>query len=201
MSWTPNIASKAHDEKMKSEIYLIRHGETAWSLSGQHTGRTDIALTEAGKLQAAGIAARLGQRQFQLVLTSPLQRAAETCRLAGFGEMAQVEPNLMEWNYGNYDGLTSSQIREKTPGWTVWTQPVPGGETKSEVAARASAVLTRARAAGGDVALFSHGHLLRVLLATWLGLPPEDGKLFALATASITILGYEHETPVILLRP
>ena len=107
----------------------------------------------------------------------------------------------MEWNYGNYDGLTSSQIREKVPGWTVWTHPVPGGETKSEVAARASAVMTRARAAGGDVALFSHGHLLRVLLATWLGLPPEDGKLFALATASITILGYEHETPVILLRP
>lgn len=201
MSWTPNSALKVPDEKMKSEIYLIRHGETAWSLSGQHTGRTDIALTEAGKLQAAGIAARLGQKQFQLVLTSPLQRAAETCRLAGFGPVAQVEPNLMEWNYGNYDGLTSSQIREKTPGWTVWTQPVPGGETKSEVAARASAVLTRARAAVGDVALFSHGHLLRVLLATWLGLPPEDGKLFALATASITILGYEHETPVILLRP
>ncbi len=186
---------------MKSEIYLIRHGETAWSLSGQHTGRTDIALTEAGKLQAAGIAARLGQKQFQLVLTSPLQRAAETCRLAGLGEVAQVEPNLMEWNYGNYDGLTSSQIREKVPGWTVWTHPVPGGETKSEVAARASAVLARARAAGGNVALFSHGHLLRVVLATWLGLPPEDGRLFALATASITILGYEHETPVILLRP
>ena len=186
---------------MKSEIYLIRHGETAWSLSGQHTGRTDIALTEAGKLQAAGIAARLGQKRFQLVLTSPLQRAAETCRLAGLSNVAQVEPNLMEWNYGDYDGLTSSQIREKLPGWTVWTHPVPGGETKSEVAVRASAVLTRARATGGNVALFSHGHLLRVLLATWLGLPPEDGRLFALATASITILGYEHETPVILLRP
>ena len=183
------------------EIYLIRHGETAWSLSGQHTGRTDIDLTDAGRQQAAGIADRLHGRQFALVLNSPLRRAAETCRLAGYAEVSQNEPNLMEWSYGQYEGLTSDQIREKVPNWTVWTHPVPGGETKEEVAARALAVIKRAQAAPGDVALFSHGHLLRVLIATWLGLPPEDGKMFALATSSITVLGHERDVPVIQLRP
>ncbi len=183
------------------EIYLIRHGETEWSRTGQHTGRTDIPLTEVGLAQASGIARRLNGKLFSQVLTSPLQRAAQTCRLAGFGEVAQLEPNLMEWNYGELEGLTSNQIQQQVPGWSVWSNPVPGGETIDKVAARAGAVLARVRTAGGDVALFSHGHLLRVLIATWLGLPPEDGRMFALATASITILGYEHETPVILFRP
>ena len=183
------------------EIYLIRHGETEWSLSGQHTGRTDIDLTDAGRRQATEIAGRLRGKQFSLVITSPLRRAAETCRLSGYADLAQTEPNLMEWNYGQYEGLTSDQIREKAPNWTVWTQPVPGGETIEEVAARALAVIQRAQSAKGDVALFSHGHLLRVLIATWLGLPPEDGKMFALATASITVLGRERDIPVIQLRP
>ena len=183
------------------EIYLIRHGETEWSRSGQHTGRTDIDLTEAGRRQAIEIAERLRSKQFSLVLNSPLRRAAETCRLAGYADVSQSEPNLMEWNYGQYEGLTSDQIRDKVPNWTVWTHPVADGETKDEVAARALAVIERAQSATGDVALFSHGHLLRVLIATWLGLPPEDGKMFALATSSITVLGHERDVPVIQLRP
>jgi broad specificity phosphatase PhoE len=183
------------------ELYLIRHGETEWSKTGQHTGRTDLSLTEIGRQQALGAKQRLGGKQFALVLNSPLRRAKETCDLAGYGNVSQSEPNLMEWNYGNYDGLTSDQIRETVPDWTVWTHPVPGGETIDQVAERARAVVARVRETPGDVAVFSHGHLLRVLIATWLGLPPEAGRLFGLATASITVLGYEHETPVILFRP
>lgn len=183
------------------EIYLIRHGETEWSRTGQHTGRTDIDLTEAGRQQAIGIAERLRGKHFALILNSPLRRAAETCRLAGYEGISQPEPNLIEWNYGQYEGRTSDQIREEVPNWTVWTHPVPAGETKDEVAARALAVIQRAQAATGDVALFSHGHLLRVLIATWLGLPPEGGRFFALATSSITVLGHERDVPVIQLRP
>ena len=183
------------------ELYLIRHGETEWSLTGQHTGRTDIGLTEAGREQAVGLRDRLRARQFAMILNSPLRRAVETCRLAGYADVSQPEPNLMEWNYGKYEGLTSDQIREQVPDWTVWTHPVPGGETAVEVAARARAVITRAKSAGGDVALFSHGHLLRVLIATWLELSPADGRLFGLATASITVLGHEREAPVLQLRP
>jgi probable phosphoglycerate mutase len=179
------------------EIWLIRHGETAWSLSGQHTGRTDIPLTAAGERQAAEIARHLAGRPFALVLTSPLQRARETCRLAGYGDVAQVEPDLCEWDYGAYEGRTSAQIQESVPGWTIWTSPVPQGETIQQVAARATRVIERAAAAGGDVALFAHGHLLRILTACWLGLPPNAGRLFALGTASLSVLGYERETRVI----
>ena len=199
-NFTPQCENKGGMEK-QPEIYLIRHGETEWSRTGQHTGRTDIDLTEAGRRQAIEIMDHLRGKQFSLVLTSPLRRAAETCRLAGYADVAQIEPNLMEWNYGKYEGLTSDQIRDLVPNWTVWTHPVLGGETEDEVAARAQAVIKRAQAAAGDVALFSHGHLLRVLIATWLGLPPEDGKMFALATASITVLGHERDVPVIQLRP
>lgn len=179
------------------EIWLIRHGETAWSLSGQHTGRTDIPLTAAGERQAAEIARHLAGRPFALVLTSPLQRARETCRLAGYGDVAQVEPDLCEWDYGAYEGRTSAQIQESVPGWTIWTSPVPQGETIQQVAARATRVIERAAAAGGDVALFAHGHLLRILTACWLGLPPDAGRFFALGTASVSVLGYERETRVI----
>jgi len=179
------------------EIWLIRHGETEWSLSGQHTGRTDLPLTAAGERHAAEIGRYLGGRPFALVLTSPLQRARETCKLAGYGDVAQLEPDLQEWDYGAYEGRTSAQIQESVPDWTIWMSPVPQGETIQQVAVRATRIIERASKAGGDVALFAHGHLLRILTACWLGLPPDDGKLFALGTASIGVLGYERDTRVI----
>lgn len=179
------------------EIWLIRHGETEWSLSGQHTGRTDLPLTAAGQRHAEEIGRYLAGRPFALVLTSPLQRARETCRLAGYGGVAQADADLCEWDYGAYEGRTSAQIQESVPDWTIWTSPVPQGETIQQVATRASRVIARAAAAGGDVALFAHGHLLRVLTACWLGLPPDAGRLFALGTASVSVLGYERETRVI----
>jgi len=182
---------------------LIRHGETEWSRSGAHTGRTDLPLTAAGEAHAAEIGRSLAGRRFALVLTSPLQRARETCRLAGFGDGARIEPNLREWDYGDYEGRTSAEIQKTAPGWTIWRGPVPGGETIEQVALRAQKAidhaLAEAPAGRGDVALFAHGHLLRILAACWLGLPPDAGKLFALSTASWSILGYERETRVIEL--
>ena len=160
---------------------------------------TDIPLTEAGREQARQLTARLAGKQFALVLKSPLRRAAETCDLAGYGDVAVADPNLMEWHYGAYEGITGDQIRAATPDWTVWTAPVPDGETMEQVAARALAVIDRALAAGGDVALFSHGHILRVVIATWLHLPPGGGRYFALSTASITRLGWENESAVVRL--
>jgi probable phosphoglycerate mutase len=180
------------------EIWLIRHGETEWSLSGQHTGRTDLPLTAAGVREAKELGRYLAKRPFALVLTSPLQRAHETCKLAGYGGAAQIEPDLSEWNYGAYEGRTSAQIQESVPGWTIWTSPVPQGETIQQVATRASRVIERAVKAGGHVALFAHGHLLRILTACWLGLPPDAGRFFALGTASVSVLGYERETRVIV---
>jgi probable phosphoglycerate mutase len=185
------------DNNTHPEIWLIRHGETAWSLSGQHTGRTDIPLTAAGERHAEEIGRYLAGRPFALALTSPLQRARETCRLAGYGGVAQIDPDLSEWDYGAYEGRTSEQIQESVPGWTIWTSPVPQGETIQQVAARASRVIERSVKAGGDVALFAHGHLLRILTACWLGLAPDGGRLFALGTASVSVLGYERETRVI----
>lgn len=179
------------------EIWLIRHGETAWTVTGQHTGRTDIPLTDAGRRHAEEIGRRLAGRRFALVLTSPLQRARETCRLAGYGDVAQIDPDLHEWDYGAYEGRTSDEIQKQVPDWTIWTSPVPQGETIQEVAARATRVIERASHAGGDVALFAHGHLLRVLTACWLGLAPDTGRLFALSTASLSVLGYERDTRVI----
>jgi probable phosphoglycerate mutase len=179
------------------EIWLIRHGETEWSLSGQHTGRTDLPLTVAGEQRAREIGRFLAGRPFALVLTSPLTRARETCRLAGYGEVAQIEPDLREWDYGDYEGLTSEQIQKSVPGWTIWTAPVPHGETIQQVAARASRVIERASGAGGDVALFAHGHLLRILTACWLGIAPDGGRFFALSAGSLSVLGHEHETRVI----
>jgi probable phosphoglycerate mutase len=179
------------------EIWLIRHGETEWSLSGQHTGRTDLPLTAAGERHAEQIGRFLAGRPFALVLTSPLQRARETCRLAGYASVAQADPDLREWDYGAYEGRTSAQIQESVPGWSIWTSPVPQGETIQQVAERAGRVIARASAAGGDVALFAHGHLLRILTACWLGLGPDAGRFFALGTASVSVLGYERETRVI----
>ena len=179
------------------EIWLIRHGETAWSLSGQHTGRTDLPLTDAGRRHAQEIGRRLAGRRFALVLTSPLARARDTCRLAGYGDVAQDEPDLREWDYGRYEGHTSAEIQKLVPGWTIWTSPVPDGETIEQVAVRARRVIERAAGAGGDVALFAHGHLLRILTACWLGLAPDAGRFFALSTASLSVLGYERDTRVI----
>jgi broad specificity phosphatase PhoE len=182
---------------MASELWLIRHGETAWSLSGAHTGTTDLPLTAEGEAKARALGAKLAGHSFALVLTSPMQRARRTCELAGLGAQGQVEPNLSEWNYGSYEGLTSADIQRTRPGWTIFNDGVPDGETIDQVASRAQAVITRALAANGDVALFAHGHILRILATRWLGLEPADARLFALNTASISRLGHEHETRVI----
>ena len=183
------------DENMK--LWLIRHGETEWSLSGAHTSRTDIPLTERGKQRAAKIRDYLAQRKFSLVLTSPLQRARETCRIAGYADVAQIEENLREWDYGIFEGRTTADIRKDQPDWSIWDSPVPEGEPVEHVAARAQQVIDRALQAGGDVALFAHAHILRILAATWLGLEPRGGRLFALGTGSVSTLGYERETRVI----
>jgi probable phosphoglycerate mutase len=176
---------------------VVRHGETEWSRSGQHTGRTDIPLTENGRREAELVGERLRGRRFALVLTSPLQRAAETARLAGVD--AEVRDELREWDYGTYEGRTTIDIRQERPGWTLWRDGVPDGETADEVGRRVDRVVDEVRAVDGDVALFAHGHVLRVLAARWLGLSPDNGRLFALDPATISILGYERETPVIRL--
>jgi broad specificity phosphatase PhoE len=181
----------------RPQIWLVRHGETEWSLSGQHTGRTDVPLTAAGRRQAEALGHYLKGRSFGLVLTSPLDRARETCRLAGYGAIAQTMDDLREWDYGIYEGRTTLAIRTVEPNWSIWTSPVPEGESADQVGARARRVIDRALTAGGDVALFSHGHLLRILTACWIGLPPTDGRVFALATASVSVLGWERETRVI----
>jgi probable phosphoglycerate mutase len=180
-----------------SDLWLLRHGETAWTILGRHTGRTDLELTPLGRRQAMVLGRRLGARPFALVLTSPLLRAHETCRLAGHGEVALLEPDLQEWDYGAYEGRTTVEIRAERPGWTIWDGGVPGGETIDEVAARADRVIARAAAAGGDVALFAHGHLLRVLGARWIGLPGAAGGGLALDTTSVSVLGLERERRVI----
>ncbi len=180
------------------ELWLIRHGETEWTISGAHTGRTDIPLTERGRERAQAIRDYLGGREFSLVLTSPLTRARETCRIAGYGDLAIVDPDLCEWDYGRYEGLQTMQIREEQPEWRLWRDGVPGGETIEEVAERAQRVIDRSFAAGGAVALFAHGHILRILAACWLQLPPNGGRLFALGTGSVSTLGFERDTPVVL---
>jgi probable phosphoglycerate mutase len=178
-------------------IYLIRHGETEWSLSGAHTGRTDLPLTRNGEEKAGRIREKLEGRAFALVLCSPLERARKTCEIAGYLDAAQIDPTLLEWNYGDYEGRSTKQIQADRPGWELFRDGVPNGERIGEVAARAEAVIARAIAAGGDVALFAHGHILRILAARWMMLAPEDARLLALSTASVSTLGYEHETRVI----
>jgi probable phosphoglycerate mutase len=179
-------------------VVLVRHGETEWSRDGRHTGRTDIPLTTEGRRQAQALAAPLRAWQFALVLSSPLQRALETCRLAGFGTNVQVRPELMEWDYGRYEGRTSRQIVAENPGWSLWRDGGPDGEMPADVGRRVDRVLREVRQIAGDVLLFAHGHVLRVLTARWLDEPPEGGRHYALQTATISVLGHEHNDPVII---
>ena len=181
----------------KHKIWLFRHGETEWSKSGQHTGRTDLPLNDEGRERAEALGRHLAGRPFALVLSSPLGRALDTCRLAGYGDQVQLTDDLLEWDYGAYEGRRTVDIRKDRPGWLLWKDGVPGGETAEQVGARARRVIERAGAADGDIALFSHGHILRVLGACWLGLPPVSGQLFALGTAALCRLGYEHDYRVI----
>jgi broad specificity phosphatase PhoE len=179
------------------EVVFVRHGETEWSRAGKHTGRTDIPLTERGRQEAQAVGVELRGRRFALVLTSPLARASETCRLAGLGELAEQRDELMEWDYGAYEGRETIDIRKERPGWTLWRDGVPEGETIAQVQARVDRVIAELRSVAGDAAVFAHGHLLRALAARWLGLEPAAGRLFALDPATISILGYERETPVV----
>src|SRR5258706_6341476 len=172
--------------------YLARHGQTAWTISRQHTGLTDVPLTGHGEAEALSLGERLEGLAFAAVLTSPLQRAARTCELAGFGPMAQVEAGLAEWNYGVYEGRTSADIHAERPGWQLFRDGCPGGESPEQIGARADRVVARLRAIDGDVLLFSSGHILRVLAARWLGLEPAAGDYFLLSTASLSMLGYNH---------
>jgi probable phosphoglycerate mutase len=183
----------------QQQLWLIRHGETEWSLSGAHTGRTDIPLTPNGVARAKAIGRYLNGRQFALVLTSPLGRARETCRNAGYIDVAQTDPDLREWNYGDYEGRSTSQIQQDRPGWYLWRDGVVNGETVEHVAERARRVIGRALEAEGDTALFAHGHILRILTSCWLDLTPQDGRLFGLDTATVSILGWERETKVVRL--
>ena len=178
-------------------VFVIRHGETEWSLSGQHTGTTDVSLTDNGRQQAERMRPVLARQTFALVLVSPLQRAHETCGLVGLAESAIVDPGLMEWSYGEYEGLTPRQIQAKRPGWLIFRDGCPGGETPGQVGARVDQVVARVRLAEGDVALFAHGHVLRVLAARWIGLPPRAGQHFLLNTGTMSILSYYHEIPAV----
>ena len=182
-------------------IYLARHGETAWSLSGQHTGGTDLPLTERGERQARALGERLRGANFVKVLTSPSQRARRTAELAGFGSVAETDPDLAEWDYGEYEGRRTADILTERPGWFLFRDGAPGGETPEQAAARADRAIHRIRAIGGNVLIFSSAHILRVLAARWLGLEPAGGRYFVLGTSSLSILGYEHNLaePVIRL--
>ena len=185
----------------KIELWLIRHGETAWAISGQHTGTTDIPLTDRGRERAKGIRDYLHHRSFKKVFVSPLGRARETCAIAGYGDQAIVEPNLAEWNYGDFEGKTTPEIREKFPDWLIWNGPVPNGETVEQVGERTDKVIARSLAElgadGGSIALFAHGHVLRILAARWLELASDNGRLFALGTGSVSVLGLERDQHVI----
>jgi probable phosphoglycerate mutase len=182
-------------------IYLARHGETAWTVSGQHTGRTDLPLTERGERNARALGERLRGLTFARVYTSPLQRARRTCELAGFADVAQVDPDLVEWNYGAYEGRKSADIRKDRPDWQLFRDGAPGGESLADVGARADRVVARVSSVGGDVLLFSSSHILRVLAARWLGIEPAGGRFFFLGTATLSALGYEHDSdePVVRL--
>lgn len=183
--------------KEEQKVYLLRHGETEWSRSGKHTSVTDIPLTETGRIAARRLQPVLAKEVFALVLTSPRQRARETCDLAGVGKQAMIEPDLVEWNYGEYEGLTTKQIQLARADWTLFRDGCPGGETPEGVAARADRVIGKVRKVEGNVALFAHGHIFRVLAARWINLPANYGEHFLLDTATLNILGYYYDSPAL----
>jgi broad specificity phosphatase PhoE len=178
-------------------VFAIRHGETAWSLNGRHTGTTDLPLTDNGRRLAERMRPVLATQAFALVLCSPMQRARATCELAGLGDKAVIDSDLLEWNYGEYEGLTAEQIHEMAPGWLIFRDGCPGGETPEQVGARVDRVIDRSRAVNGDVALFAHGHVLRVLVARWIGLLPRSGEHFLLDTGTLCVLGYYGKIPAV----
>ena len=180
-----------------TEIVLVRHGETEWSAAGKHTSRTDLSLVAAGRERAAALAAELSERSFALVLCSPLKRARETCELAGLGDRAQLDEDLSEWDYGDYEGKTTPEIREQRPDWWLWTDGCPGGESPAQVAARADRVLGALRDARGDAIAFAHGHILRVLAARWVSEPAAFGARLTLAAGGLSVLGFERDTEVL----
>jgi len=182
---------------MADDVWLVRHGETEWARLGRHTGRTDVPLTDVGRVQAQALGRRLGNHRFSTVLTSPLSRATETTAIAGFAAAAVIDPDLREWDYGDLEGRLTQDIQKTYTGWTIWRGPWPHGETLDDVAARADRVLARLAAVDGDALVVAHGHLLRVLTARWLGLPPASGGLFALDTATVSVLGHDRDAPVI----
>jgi broad specificity phosphatase PhoE len=185
---------------MGVELWLVRHGETEWSLSGAHTSRTDIPLTDHGRKRAEELRDFLKGKKFSAVLTSPMQRAQETCAIAGYGDVAVIDEGLKEWDYGVYEGKTTQEIRVEKPGWSVWKDEIVGGETVEHVGARADGVIARALADAGEdgsVALFAHAHILRILAARWIGLEADGGRLFALGTGSLSVLGFEREQRVV----
>ncbi len=192
MSEPPPVVHLARHGETAPAVYLARHGETAWSLSGQHTGRTDLPLTERGERQARALGGRLRGVNFAKVLTSPSQRAKRTAELAGFGHVAEVDPDLAEWDYGHYEGRRTADILAERPGWFLFRDGAPGGETPDQAGARADRVIQRVRAVGGNVLIFSSAHILRVLAARWLGLEAAAGRYYLLDTSSLSILGYEH---------
>ena len=189
------VVFKPWQAPLMQEVVLVRHGETEWSRELKHTGRTDVPLTEEGERQARVLAEALHGREFALVLSSPLRRAIETARLAGFEP--ELRDELMEWDYGDYEGRRTAEIREEIPDWTIWGYGATNGESPQEVAARANRVIAEIRAVDGDVLVFAHGHLLRVLASRWLGLDATEGRLFALDAGTLSTLGYEREQPVI----
>lgn len=178
-------------------IFLLRHGETEWSRSGKHTSVTDVPLTENGRIAARQLKPLLAKENFAVVLTSPLQRARETCNLAGLGELATIEADLVEWNYGAYEGLVTQEIRRKRPDWSLFHDGCPGGETPPQVASRADRVIAKIRQGKGNAALFAHGHILRVLAARWINLPASYGEHLLLDTATLNVLGYYYDTPAL----
>jgi probable phosphoglycerate mutase len=183
----------------RPDLYVIRHGATEWSRNGRHTGTTDLPLLPEGEDQARATAQLVADHDFALVLTSPLQRARHTCELVGLSAHAEIDEDLRELDYGDYEGITTAQIRETVPDWTVWTHPCPNGETLAEAAARVDRVIARAQAADGDVAVFAHGHILRILTARWCRLDPVEGRRFVLHTATLSTLGWEHGEPAVTL--
>jgi broad specificity phosphatase PhoE len=181
----------------RPDLWLARHGETDWSSSGRHTGRTDVPLNDHGRVAAAALAGVLDDKHFDLVLTSPLQRARQTCELAGFGSQAEIDPNLLEWDYGDYEGITTDEIRRSRPGWNIFRDGCPGGETAADVAARVDQVIARVQGIDGRALAFGHGHALRTLGARWVELDPVAGSRLALGTATVNVLSWEREVPVI----